>query len=84
MATATLLKDGLEGFRGHASLYRCDPPHDGHEFVVASTSSYFGLETYLFPADETGEIKNYLEMPGSMKGTSSHEEVWANAGYEVA
>ena len=84
MATATLLRAGLEGFRGSAALYRCEPPHHGNEFVIASTSSFCGLETYLFPATEDGEIKDWLEMEGSMKGTSSHQEVWANAGYEMA
>lgn len=85
MATATLLKAGLKGFRGHASLYRCDPPHEGSTFVIVSTANCFGVnETYLSPATAEGEIKDWLEMEGSMKDTSSHQEVWANAGYEMA
>ncbi|MEN4917541.1 hypothetical protein ABE485_02630 [Achromobacter spanius] len=85
MNVARLVKDNLEGFNGHASLYRCDPPHAGHEFVVASTTTAYGLmETYLFPADSDGQIKDWLEMDGSMKETTSHDDVWANAGYQIS
>lgn len=30
--TATLIKDSLKGFRGHAALYRVDPPMGDHDW----------------------------------------------------
>lgn len=36
MNTATLVKEGLEGFRGEVNLYRLDPPLEGHEYVIVS------------------------------------------------
>lgn len=88
-ATATLIKDKLEGFRGHAALYRLTPPIKDYEYVIASavTTMQFGgdgPETYLFPATAEGEIVNFGELPGSMKGTLSHAEALLNAGYSLA
>lgn len=93
---ARLVKDNLPGFRGHAALYRCDPPVEGcepwedgeerkrHEYVVASAVSAMGEpETYLFPADEHGEVQDWGELPPSQKGTLSHDVVFGDAGYTV-
>lgn len=41
-------------------------------------------ETYIFPADETGEILNFLELPGSFRGEMNHEEALSRAGYKVS
>jgi hypothetical protein len=85
MNTATLVKDNLEGFNGHAALYRCDPKHEGHEFVVVSSiDNHWGYETYLFPANDKGEVIDWMEMQGSQKGTQSHTVVWTVAGYVIA
>jgi len=91
--TAKLIKDNLPDFIGHAALYQVDPPMEGVElksnskrefnYVVVSTAHTFGLETYIFGADETGDVFNWLELDGSMKGTSSHKKVLKNAGYEL-
>lgn len=53
------------------------------EYVAVSTSSFFGLETYIFHTDEHGVPKHWTELPGSEKGTSSHACVLGNAGYEI-
>lgn len=79
----------VDGMRGDARLYRLDPPladYDGdvHEFVIVSAVvADSGPETYIFPADESGKITDWLEMPGSFKGALDHVAALANAGYEV-
>ena len=66
-------------------LFRCDPPLAGHEFVVASANTVCGRpETYLFPADESGQITGWSELPGSLKDTLDWGDAFGSAGYEVA
>lgn len=95
MKTATLIKDDLPNFNGHAALYRFDPPlqdtdwegkpdGDPHEFVVVSAVCGWAHETYLFPADADGNITNWGELDGSTKNTTSHAEAIQNAGYAIA
>lgn len=83
--TATLIKSNLEGFNGTASLYKCEPPHEGHCFVVASSvnAPFSGPETYLFPANEKGEVQDWGELAGSMRGDWDHSKVFRIAGYEL-
>ena len=93
--TATLVKSNLPGATGVAHLYRLDPPieqtdWDGnveatHEYVrVSATSVMFsGPETYIFPADETGDVIDWGELDGSYGGGLDHEEALRGAGYEV-
>lgn len=76
--------DGVVSVRRQA-LYRCAPPLDGHEFVMASTSTAMGAtETYLFPADAKGEVTDWLELSGSAKNCDDHAEAFAGAGYAMA
>jgi hypothetical protein len=85
--TATLLRSGL--LAGDANLYRVDPPmayEDGTtEYVIVSAvvALYSGPETYIFPANESGEVIDWLELPGSFKGGMDHDEALRGAGYEV-
>jgi hypothetical protein len=93
--TATLVQDNLPGFRGHAALFRCDPPIEDyswdegkeparHEFVIASAvTTLGGPETYLFPATPRGDPVSFGELPPSQKGTLSHDQIFADAGYFV-
>lgn len=58
------------------------------EYVYVSAASLpfpWGLEdeTYIFHANEDGEVLNWSELRGSTKFTLSHDEALANAGYEV-
>lgn len=88
--TATIIKDWT-GLAGHASLYRLSEPLEGHEFVVVSavttdrsfTRRASEPETYLFPADESGAITDWLKLPGSQKGTLEHADALRDAGYEI-
>lgn len=82
-----------EGFRGNAALYKLNPPLQDVdpldnvvstvEFVIVSTSSFFGVETYIFPASENGEVLDWLELEGSERGVDSHARVLDNIGYEI-
>jgi len=94
MKKATLIKDVSKNFSGRACVYELNPPivveplYKGDfggkvRYVVISTSSTFGLETYIFPSTKTGKIRNWGELAGSMKGTSSHSEVLERAGYAI-
>lgn len=78
----------MTNFRGAAALYHVEPPlpdynDKEHSYVVASAviAPFGGAETYLFPADKDGNVMDWGEMPGSQKGTLSHEEVFEGLGY---
>ena len=83
---ATLIKDNLPDFQGHAALYRMNPPHEGNEFVIASAINalYTGPETHLFPADADGQVIDWMEMEGSYRGGLSHARALEGAGYSIA
>jgi hypothetical protein len=87
MGKATKVKD-LPGFRGKAALYFLDPPvDDDMEYVVVSATVVpfgEGPETYIFPADSSGEITDWGELHGSYKGDLDHAKALRGAGYEVA
>lgn len=90
MKTATKVKD-LTGFTGHASLYKLSEPMDGDDtdevfthVVVSSTVAMFtGAETYIFPANEEGDVTDWGELRGSYRGGMLHETALLGAGYEV-
>ena len=85
--TATFIRTTTTGPVAHQRLYRLNPPLESwegvpSEYVIAS-ASFLANEVYLFPSDEHGEIQDWNELPGSTKGTMSHEDALENAGYEV-
>jgi len=84
----------LKGWRGEAGLYRLSEPHCGHDYVIVSAVTIHGLaamffdggirdETYIFPAEANGDIKDYGELPGSIVGEKSHKKALREAGYEI-
>jgi hypothetical protein len=91
MNRATLIKK-LEDFRGEAGLYKMEPPLERHEYVVVSAvtvPSYRdeplieNTETYIFPANESGEVTDWIELRGSLRDTLSHRDALTAAGYEL-
>jgi len=92
---ATLIRR-LTDWRGDAALYRTEPPLDGSGYVVVSAVDVAGrfeqygtprgmqIETYIFAATVDGEVSDYNELSGSMKGTLDHAEALNEAGYEVS
>ncbi len=87
--TAIHIKD-MVGWQGHASLYKLSEPHaesswgnddpKAYDHVIVSAA-----ETYIFPAagPDADEPVSFGEMPGSLRGTMSHAEALANAGYDI-
>jgi hypothetical protein len=85
---------------GSVALYRMSPPmlnerfdHETgeyietrDEYVVASAVTVFwsGPETYLFSADEDGEVTDWVELAGSFRGALDHAKALAGAGYVIA
>lgn len=55
------------------------------EYVAVSAVNveYSGPETYIFPADEQGEILSWGELAGSYRGGLDHAKALRRAGYTV-
>jgi hypothetical protein len=88
----------LEGFRGDARLYELSEPVEydydynaekyksSTKYVIVSATSvmFSGPETYVFPADEQGNVVNWSELDGSFKGGLDHRRALTEAGFTVA
>jgi hypothetical protein len=83
--------------RGEQRFFYLDPPlkdedygfSDGaeHQWVIVSavtTPSRYGggPETFIFPADASGQLTSYGNLPGSYQGGLDHLKALALAGYE--
>lgn len=86
---AKFIRD-LDGFTGTASLYRVSPPmrsgwtDEYYGFVIVSAAMVSDVpETYIFGADEDGEVLHWLELPGSFRGALDHVAALEGAGYRV-
>lgn len=79
----------LPGWIGDARVYELDPPmlEETRYVIVSAVDAMFtGPETYIFPAEKTGDVfdvADMLELDGSFRGALDHEQALANAGYEV-
>lgn len=98
MGVATKIKD-LESFRGQAALYSVEPAIQYEEiggsknktnFIVVSAARVpfmlFGgdsRETYIFPADQEGEVVYWGELDGSYRGGLDHKKALNDAGYTL-
>ena len=76
------------------TVYRLEPPYQPErgaavEYVLASAAMInygggkFYPETYLFHCDECGDVINWSELPGSLKGSLNAREALNGLGYEV-
>lgn len=85
IGTATHIKTLREYNPGSRELWRLDPPHEGHTFVV--TSAVVGLngipELLIFGADSKGRIVSGQDLEGSCRGTLNHRLVMRACQYEV-
>ena len=68
--------------------YDDDPPAKKTKFVAVSAtivpfSAFSGSETFIFPADENGEVIDWGELDGSYSGGLSHIEALERAGFQV-
>ena len=82
MKTATKLKK-LDGFAGISALYKLSEPLKDFEYVIVSASTIVGVETYIFGSNEDGEVLDWDELPGSVRGVYDHTVALNDAGYEV-
>lgn len=77
------IRDTEKGFDG-GRLWQILWETEEGNFIVSSASVVQGEpETYLFPADPDGTIKDWLELDGSFKGDLDHERAIRQAGYEI-
>lgn len=60
-------------------------PCESTEYVWVSAANvvYSGPETYIFACDEDGEVTDWSELPGSLRGDLNHEAALTGAGYEI-
>lgn len=92
--TATFIKMVYHSPKAVQSLYKLSEPlvhysdeESPAEYVVVSAleSPYGGgvPETFIFKANEEGEVTDWLEMNGSIKNTLSHKIALEKAGYDM-
>ena len=90
---ATLIREGLPEFVGHASLYRISPEvaydvdgvmHTTNYVIVSAVQDHPINETFIFPADESGSVIDWGELDGSLRGDPSHRKALEGAGYKLA
>lgn len=86
---ATFVRN-LSNFNGEAKLFRVEPAaaYDGDKttehVAVSKVCGAWAHETYIFPANERGEVIEWTEMDGSARGEHSHEDVLRSAGYSIS
>ena len=85
--TAKLIKNLKRPDYGFASLYKCNPPLEGENYVVASSVDCDGYkECLLLAAASTGAIAQWCEIGGRKNLETldgSHELAFKSMGYEV-
>lgn len=66
-------------------LWEVMPRIDGNKYVVTSVSNLtrLGEETYMFAADEQGNIIDWSELEGSYRGEQDHHNCFKNIGYST-
>lgn len=82
---ATIIRK-LENYTGDAVLVECEEGGPLPRFVVvsATVAPFSGAETYIFAANEEGEVDDWSELDGSYRGGLNHAEALQGAGYELA
>lgn len=83
---ATFVKDLPSSRTGAAQkLYALSEPYEvkdwdgnvehvvSHVVVSAAVAMYTGAETYVFPANADGEVVDWAELDGSIRGGLDHE-----------
>jgi hypothetical protein len=61
-----------------------EPEHTTEYVVVSAVNApYSGAETFIFPADEDGNVLSWAELEGSCRGDYTHEQALEEAGYKL-
>jgi hypothetical protein len=66
-------------------LWEVFPRIQGHKYVITSATNvqFSGPETYMFAADEKGNIIDWSELPGSYRGGLDHKTCFESIGYST-
>lgn len=81
--TATAIMRAVN-MRGDAILFEVSPPYYSNKYIISSAiDNEFGMETYLFAADEHGKVVNWTELPGSTRWVYDPYRPLADEGYTV-
>ena len=66
-------------------LWEVLPRINGHKYVITSATEveFTGPETYMFAADETGNIIDWCELPGSYRGDLEHSKCFEYINYKI-
>ena len=98
MKKAKLIRDGIISESGASQIVVELPNPIGYDrdwdtgeitketkyvLVSAVNVMFSGPETYIFPCDKEGNVLNWTDLDGSMRGTLSHEKALHNMGYEL-
>lgn len=75
----------IKNINKHQILWEVLPKINGYKYVITSAKSvqFSGPETYMFGADENGEIVDWCELPGSFRGELNHKKCFEEIGYNV-
>lgn len=75
----------IKNINNHQVLWEVLPRIDGNKYVITSTSNvqFTGPETYMFAADEKGNIIDWGELPGSYRGGLDHKKCFECIGYST-
>lgn len=83
MGSAEFIKETTTSAKAKQRLYKLNPPFEGHEYIIVSAVevTVSGPETYVFAANEKGEVTDWCELGGSFKGSLDHKKALNNIGY---
>lgn len=65
--------------------YELQPGGPLPRYVIVSAvyAMFTGDETYIFAANDAGQVTGWIELEGSFRGSKDHEMALRNAGYGV-
>lgn len=75
----------LKYINNNRILWEVFPRIDGNKYVITSAVNVplSGPETYMFAADENGDIVSFFELPGSYRGGLEHKKCFDYIGYDI-
>ena len=75
----------IKEFPNNKILWEVLPRIDGNKYVLTSATNvqFSGPETYMFAADEKGNIIDWCELPGSYRGGLDHKTCFESIGYST-
>jgi hypothetical protein len=75
----------IKNIKQNQILWEVFPRIEGHKHVITSATDvpFSGPETYMFAANEKGEIVDWCELPASYKGELDHKKCFEYIGYST-